>query len=174
MKLEPHKTYIQKNPLFGRKVILIERLFESVWDWNICDVTIVSLDGEIAIERKQRVAASVFEDQGLEEIPTEIFLKIQNLAKVLNAVRSANANISNVSLSAETNEINKSLLPKTKDKTNALLSETKDKINTILIEAKVITEDTYDSAHKKMYLEQYEKYSQQQMARVTDVIDVHK
>lgn len=51
MTLEANKSYIQKNPLFGRKLIHISKLRESVWGWDLCDVMIDRCDRRAQIAK---------------------------------------------------------------------------------------------------------------------------
>ncbi len=152
MILEATKSYIQKNPLFGRKVIYFDRIKESVWDWNLCDATVVTIDNDPGIVRVRSVASSVYEHQGLEEIPVMLFRKIENLTKLYETVA------------------------KVADEQKCIVTrqETLGKIIELLTDNGIIDASTYDSDHMKNYAEFYEQYSRQQMEHVTDVIDVHK
>lgn len=150
--IEAGKSYIQKNPLFGRKVIRFERIRESVWDWSLCDATIVTIDKEPGIVQVKGVASSRFDHQGLTEIPNKVFGKILSLTKLFDAT---------LPLSDAQGQV-------------ALRQETLGKIIMILTENDIIDENTYDDAHLKLYAEEYDRYSMQQMMQVTDVIDVHK
>lgn len=152
MTLETAKAYIQKNPLFGRKVIYFDRIRESIWDWQLCDVTIVTIDRDPEVVVAKSVVSSVYEHQGLEEIPVNVFRKIENLAKLYEAI-------------ARVADDQKSIV---------LRQETLGKIIALLSGHGIIGPATYDSAHMRTYAEFYEQYSRQQMEHVTDVIDVHK
>ena len=152
MLLEAGKAYIQKNPLFGRKVIRMDRLRPSVWDWELCDATVVTLDKEPSVVRLKGVASSIYDHQGLEEIPDVTFRKIEALVKLLDATRNV--------VDAE--------------RASALRQETLGKILALLEDSAIIDPSTYDAAHMRAYALQYDQYSRQQMERVTDVIDVHK
>lgn len=149
--IEAGKSYIQKNPLFGRKVIRFERIRESVWDWSLCDATIVTIDKEPGIVQVKGVASSRFDHQGLIEIPNKVFGKILSLTKLFDATLPLSDAQGQVALRQETG-----------------------KIIMILTENDIIDENTYDDAHLKLYAEEYDRYSMQQMMQVTDVIDVHK
>ena len=85
MILEPHKSYIQKNPLFGRKVIHFDRIRPSVWDWELCDCSIVMIDKDPEMVRLTSVASVVYDHQGLVEIPDKVFRKIEGLVKMYEA-----------------------------------------------------------------------------------------
>lgn len=150
--LEASKSYIQKNPLFGRKVILFERIRESVWDWSLCDATIVTIDQDPGVVRVRGVASSVYEHQGLEEIPVKLFRKIESLAKLYEATTPS----------------------VDEQKSIVLRQETLGKIIELLTAHNIIDTDTYNAEHLTAYAAFYEQYSRQQMEHVTDVIDVHK
>lgn len=152
MILEPHKSYIQKNPLFGRKVIHFDRIRPSVWDWELCDCSVVMIDKEPETVRLTSVASVVYDHQGLEEIPDRVFRKIESLVKMYEAT------------SRVVDE----------QKRSVLRQETLGKIVELLSENGVIQEDTYSAEQMRIYAEQYDRYSRQQMEHVTDVIDVHK
>lgn len=152
MTLEAAKSYIQKNPLFGRKVIYFDRIRESVWDWELCDATIVTIDNDPSVVRVKGVASSVYEYQGLEEIPVKVFRKIENLTKLYESI-------------ARVADTQKQII---------FRQETLGKIIELLSDNEIINERTYDAAHMHAYAEYYERYSRQQMEHVTDVIDVHK
>lgn len=152
MILEPQKSYIQKNPLFGRKVIHFDRIRPSVWDWELCDCSIVMIDKEPETVRLTSVASVVYDHQGLEEIPDRIFRKIESLVKMYEAT------------SRVVDE----------QKRSVLRQETLGKIVELLSENGVIQEDSYSAEQMRIYAEQYDRYSRQQMEHVTDVIDVHK
>ena len=150
--LESNKAYIQKNPLFGRKVILVERIRPSVWDWDLCDISVVTIDKEPLIRHIKSVASSVYDHQGLEEIPQKIFHKIETLVKLLNAT-------------ADIVEEQQFIV---------MRQETLGKIIEILLTNGIIDDTTYSAAQMKVFAKQYDLYSRQQMEHVTDVIDVHK
>lgn len=150
--LESNKAYIQKNPLFGRKVLLVERIRPSVWDWDLCDISVVTIDKEPVIRHIKSVASSVYDHQGLEEIPQKIFHKIETLVKLLNAT---------VDIVEEQQFI-------------VMRQETLGKIIEILLANGIIDDTTYSAAQMKVFAKQYDQYSRQQMEHVTDVIDVHK
>jgi len=150
--MEAGKSYIQKNPLFGRKVILCDNIRESVWDWSLCDVEVVTIDKEPSIVKMKGVASSAYDHQGLTEIPKRLFSKIRNLARMLSATEG---------LVCEQQYV-------------ALRQETLGKIVELLTEEGIIDDSTYDAAHLRLFAEEYDQYSRQQMAQVTDVIDVHK
>lgn len=152
MTLEAAKSYIQKNPLFGRKVIFFDRIRESVWDWELCDATVVTIDKDPSVVRVKGVASSVYEHQGLEEMPVRVFRKIENLAKLYEA----SARVAD------------------EQKCSVFRQETLGKIVELLSDNGIINTMTYDAAHMRAYAEFYERYSRQQMEHVTDVIDVHK
>lgn len=152
MTLEASKSYIQKNPLFGRKVIYFDRIRESVWDWDLCDVTVVAIDKDPGVVHAKGVASSVYEHQGLVEIPTKVFRKVENLTKLYEAM-------------ARVADVQKSIV---------MRQETLGKIIELLTDCGIINPSTYDAAHMRAYAEFYERYSRQQMEHVTDVIDVHK
>lgn len=152
MTLEASKSYIQKNPLFGRKVILFDRIRPSIWDWQLCDVTVVTIDQDPGIAHLRSVASSVYEHQGLEEIPSMVFRKIENLTKLYEAAM------------------------RVVDEQQAIVlrQETLGKIIALLTDSRIIDSSTYDAEHLRAYAEFYEQYTRQQMEHVTDVIDVHK
>lgn len=152
MVLEASKSYIQKNPLFGRKVIFFERIRESVWDWSLCDATVVTIDKDPEVVHVRSVASSVYEHQGLEEIPVKVFRKIEALAKLY----AATTHLADA------------------QKAVVLRQETLGKIIELLTAQGIIDSNTYDSEHLKLYAAFYDQYSRQQMEHVTDVIDVHK
>lgn len=145
MNLEASKSYIQKNPLFGRKLIHINHLRESVWGWDLCDVTIVTIDKEPSVHQLRSVASSIYDHQGLIEIPSQIFHKALALTKLYEATGNP-----------------------------LLAQETLGKIISLLFDAAIIDESTYDAEHLQQYANEYDSYSREQMERVTDVIDVHK
>ncbi len=153
MMLEANKSYIQKNPLFGRKVICFDRIRESIWDWNLCDATVVTIDKEPELVRVKGVASSVYEHQGLEEIPLRVFRKIENLAKLYETMARVTAD---------------------EQQTIAMRQETLGRIIELLTLDGIIDSATYDAEHMRAYATGYEQYSRQQMEHVTDVIDVHK
>lgn len=150
--MEAGETYIQKNPLFGRKVLRFERVRPSVWDWDICDVTVVTLDKEPCIVHLKGVASSVYDHQGLSPIPEALFSKILNMVKLLEVT---------MNVADEQRQI-------------VLRQETLGKIIELLEANGIIDDSTYDNEHLKQFANDYDNYSRQQMARVTDVIDVHK
>lgn len=150
--METGKSYIQRNPLFGRKVLRIESMRESIWGWSLCDVSIVTIDKEPEIVRLRGVASSVYDHQGLAEIEDKVFSKIMSLARMYEV---------SASIADDTQRI-------------ALRQETLGKIVEVLFKSRVIDEDTYGNEALKRFGEEYERYSRQQMERVTDVIDVHK
>lgn len=152
MILEANKSYLQKNPLFGRKVIRMDRVRPSVWDWDLCDVTVVTIDLKPELFRLKSVASSVYDHQGLVEIPDRVFRKVENLAKLLEvSLRVADEQCATV-----------------------VRQETLGKIIELLSDNNLIDETTYDAQHMRAYAEEYDLYSRQQMEHVTDVIDVHK
>lgn len=150
--METGETYIQKNPLFGRKVMRFDRVRPSVWDWDICDVTIVTIDKDPSIVHVKGAASSIYDHQGLCPIPDAIFSKILNMAKLLEVT---------INLADEQRQ-------------TVLRQETLGKIIELLEANGIIDDSTYDSEHLRMFAADYDHYSRQQMARVTDVIDVHK
>lgn len=150
--LKLNSAYIQKNPLFGRKVILVERIRPSVWDWDLCDISVVTIDKEPVIRQIKSVASSIYDHQGLEEIPQKVFHKIETLVKLLNATAG---------IVDEQQFI-------------VMRQETMGKIIEILLANNIIDDTTYNAAQMKTFAEQYDQYSRQQMQHVTDVIDVHK
>lgn len=152
MTLVSGKAYIQKNPLFGRKVIYFERIRESVWDWQLCDVTVVTIDKDPEVVHARSVASSVYEHQGLEEIPVKVFRKIEGLTKLYEAI----AKVAD------------------EQKCIVVRQETLGKIIELLTDVGIIETSTYDAAHMRAYAEFYDRYSRKQMEHVTDVIDVHK
>lgn len=152
MILEANKSYIQKNPLFGRKVIHFDRIRPSVWDWELCDCSIVTIDKDPETVRLTSVASVVYDHQGLEEIPDKIFRKIETLVKLYEATSRA----------------------VDKQKSTVLRQEVLGKIVELLSDNGIIHDDTYNAAQMRVYAEQYDRYSRQQMEHVTDVIDVHK
>ena len=158
MTLEANKSYIQKNPLFGRKLIHINKLRESVWGWDLCNVTLVTIDKEPSVHLLRNVASSIYDHQGLSEIPNQIFNKSQAITKLYEATRNA-------TLSTSTEE-NPAI--------SAQAQETLGKIISLLYDANIIDENTYDAEHLQQYAKEYDCYSREQMERVTDVIDVHK
>lgn len=152
MHLEANKSYIQKNPLFGRKVLRFNRIRPSVWDWDLCDVSIVTIDKEPEIIQMNSVASVVYDNQGLEEIPDIVFRKIETLVKLFEATsRVAD-----------------------EQKSTILRQETLGKIVELLSQNDIINDSTYDATHMMAYAKEYDCYSRQQMEHVTDVIDVHK
>lgn len=152
MILEPHKSYIQKNPLFGRKVIHFDRIRPSVWDWELCDCSIVTIDKDPETVRLTSVASVVYDHQGLEEIPDRVYRKIEGLVKLYEAT------------SRVVDE----------QKRSVLRQEALGKVVELLSDNGIIGEDTYCAERMRVYAEQYDRYSRQQMEHVTDVIDVHK
>lgn len=152
IKLEAGKAYIQKNPLFGRKVIRFDRIRESVWDWELCDATLVTIDKEPSIVHLRNSASSIYDHQGLEEIPERVFRKVENLVKLFEATTRIADD----------------------QQTIVLRQETLGKIVELLTECGIIDESTYDTEHLRRYSEAYDNYSREQMEHVTDVIDVHK
>jgi len=150
--LEAGKAYIQKNPLFGRKVIRFDRIRPSVWDWNLCDATVVTIDHDPEIVQVRSVASSIYDHQGLEEIPDRLFRKVESLVKLLTATMPV----------ADS------------QRATVLRQETLGKIIELLTDHRIIDDTTYDAAHLREYAQAYDHYSRQQMQQVTDVIDVHK
>ena len=147
-----HQSYIQKNPLFGRKVIRFDRIRQSVWDWDLCDVTVITIDKKPSVVHLKSVASSVYDHQGLEEIPVRVFHKIENLTKLFEATHRV----------------------ADEQQQTVMRQETLGKIIELLSANGIIDDTTYDSSHMRTYAEQYDLYSRQQMEHVTDVIDVHK
>ena len=88
MTLEAGKSYIQKNPLFGRKLIRIDSIRESVWDWDLCDLTIVTIDKEPSIVKLKSAASSIYDHQGLIVIPEQVFFKAQSLVRLYKAQKA--------------------------------------------------------------------------------------
>ena len=154
MILQQGKTYIQRNPLFGRKVLRVEHLSESIWGWNLCDLTIVTIDKDPSIVKIKRAASSIYDHQGLVEIPDLVYKKIQTIVKLYLATESASEE--------ETPEI------------ISFRQETLGQIIKILMDSGIIDEETYSDKNLRIFAEQYDNYSREQMTRVTDVIDVHK
>ena len=152
MTLEATKSYIQKNPLFGRKVIRFDRIRPSVWDWELCDATVVTIDHDPGIVHVASVASSVYEHQGLEEIPERVFSKIENLTKLYESI----AHVAD------------------EQQRTVMRQETLGRVIDLLTHDGIIDATTYDAAHMKAYAEFYERNSRQQMEHVTDVMDVHK
>jgi len=152
MQIEEGKSYIQKNPLLGRKVIHVERLRESVWGWNLCDLIAVWLEDAPFVERKQGLASSVYDNQGLEEIPYEIFGKILTLAKLYGSIAGAQG---------------ETIVQPQANETLAKCLE--------LLEGQgIITPDTYSMESIRRYAEEYDRNTHAQMERVASIIDVHK
>ncbi len=152
MPLEEHKAYVQKNPLMGRRVIRVERLRESVWDWDLCDLTVVKLDDAPIVEQWKGLASSAYDHQDLEEIPEGVFAKIVSIARVYAAYCKAAG----------------------QEKVQPQANETLARCLQLLTDNHIIDETTYDEAHLLAYAQQYERQAKEQMERVTDVIDVHK
>lgn len=153
MRLEANRSYIQKNPLFGRKIVFFDRIrVSSVWDWDLCDATVVTIDQDPAVVRVRGVASSVYEHQGLEEIPVKVFRKVEALTKLYEAA----ARVAD------------------EQRCIVMRQETLGKIIELLTAHSIIDDTTYDPAHMRAYAEHYDRYSRQQMEHVTDVIDVHK
>lgn len=152
MQLEAGKAYIQKNPLLRRKVLHVERLRESVWGWNLCDLTLVRLEDVPAIERQHGLASSVYDNQGLEEIPLQVFQKLLSIARLYEAMAKASGQA----------------------KLQPQANETLARCLQLLADEAIIDETTYDAAHLKQFAEEYELMAKAQMERVTGVIDVHK
>lgn len=150
--IQEGKAYIQKNPLFGRKVIRFERIRPSVWDWNLCDATIVTIDKEPDIYRLKSAASSIYDHQGLVEIPVKAFDKILAMVKLLTSMQGIIDQQKGV----------------------VLRQETLGKIIELLINEGIIDDDSYSAAQLKIYSDEYDLYTRQQMEHVTDVIDVHK
>lgn len=152
MTLEAGKSYIQKNPLFGRKLIRIDSIRESVWDWDLCDLTIVTIDKEPSIVKLKSAASSIYDHQGLIVIPEQVFFKAQSLARLYDAAQKATD------------------IPET----IAFGQEILGKIIEVLFDNNIIDESTYEPQQLKKFAEEYDNYSREQMEKVTDVIDVHK
>lgn len=152
MQIEAGKSYIQKNPLLGRKVIYVDRIRESVWGWNLCDLTAVWLDNSPFIEQKRGLASSVYDNQGLQEIPETVFRKILAIAKLYEATAKA------LRQEIVQPQANESLA----------------KCLFLLEENGIIDETTYDAIHLQQFALEYEQLSKLQMEQVTDIIDVHK
>ena len=152
MTLQEDKAYIQKNPLFGRKILRFERIRESIWDWNLCDVCIVTIDKEPGIHHLKGAASSIYDHQGLEEISTKVFYKIHALVKLVSAMQSV----------------------VDEQKAIAMRQETMGQIIELLTQEGIIDDDSYSPDQLRRYSEEYDRYSRQQMEHVTDVIDVHK
>ena len=152
MTLQQGKAYIQKNPLFGRKVVRFDRIRESVWDWNLCDVTIVTIDKSPSTVQLRGAASSIYDHQGLEEIPVRTFDKIYNLVRLLDSMEQV-------------------VDPQ---RAVVLRQETLGRIIELLSTEGIIDDDTYSPDQLRRFSEQYDQYSRQQMEKVTDVIDVHK
>lgn len=150
--MDTGETYIQKNPLFGRKVLRFDRVRPSVWDWDICDVTIVTIDKEPSIVHVKGAASSIYDHQGLCPIPDSLFSKILNMAKLLEVT---------MNVADEQRQI-------------VLRQETLGKILELLEAYGIIDDTTYDPEHLRAFANDYDHYSRQQMEHVTDVIDVHK
>jgi len=152
MAIEEGKSYIQKNPLFGRKVIRFERIRESVWDWNLCDATVVTIDKEPSIHRLKGAASSIYDHQGLEEITGKIFDKIHAMVKLMLAIQQ----------------------PVDEPKAIQIRQETLGRIIELLTDNGIIDDETYSAEQLRKFSEEYDRYSRLQMEQVTDVIDVHK
>lgn len=153
MTLEAGKSYIQKNPLFGRKLIRIDSMRDSVWDWELCDLTIVTIDKDPSIVKLKSAASSIYDHQGLLVIPEHVFYKAQSLAILYEAAKKATDNT---------------------PETIAFGQEILGKIIEVLFENNIIDESTYEPQQLKLFAEEYDNYSREQMEKVTDVIDVHK
>lgn len=152
MQIEAGKSYIQKNPLLGRKVLHVERLRESVWDWNLCDLTAVWLDDAPFVERKQGLASTVYDNQGLEEIPTIVFEKILNLAKLYQAIAKA-----------EGQEI-----------AQPHANETLARCFELLEQHGIISPANYTPEALQQYAQDYDTFTRSKLQQVADTIDVHK
>lgn len=152
MTLEEHKSYIQKNPLMGRRVIHVERLRPSVWDWDLCDLTVVKLEDTPSTEEWKSLASSVYQHQELQEIPNDIFSKLRTMVRHYEAICKAAGT----------------------DKKQPEANETLARCLQLLAENNIIDETTYDQEHLLFYAQQYEAQAKAQMQQVTDVIDVHK
>lgn len=150
--IEAGKCYIQKNPLLGRKVLRVDRLRESVWDWNLCDLTAVWLTDAPCIECKKNLASSVYDNQGLIEIPELVFTKILSLARLYEAVAKAEG----------------------MDVVQPQANEAMARCFELLAQHGIIDDTTYDAEHLQLFALDYERYTRAQMHQVTDVIDVHK
>ena len=152
MTLQEGKAYIQKNPLFGRKVVRFDRIRPSVWDWDLCDATIVTIDKEPSTVHLRGAASSIYDHQGLEEIPVRTFDKIHNMVRLLDSMTQV-------------------IDPQ---RAVVLRQETLGRIIELLSQEGIIDDDTYSPAQLRLFSEQYDQYSRLQMEIVTDVIDVHK
>lgn len=152
MILQSDKAYIQLNPLFGRKVLLIDRLRPSVWDWDLLDLTVVTIDRDPTIVHPKGIASVVYDHQGLQEIPVRMFRKVEGLVKLYEA-------------SARVLD---------DQACSVLRQETLGKVVALLTDHGILTDATYSPAQMQAFAAQYDQYSRQQMQHVTDVIDVHK
>ena len=152
MTLEESKAYIQRNPLFGRKVIRFDRIRPSVWEWNLCDATLVTIDKEPCIHHQKSAASCIYDHQGLIEIPVKVFDKIHSLVKLQHSMQAV------------------------VDDQHAIVirQETLGRILQLLSDEGIIDDDTYSPDQLRRFTEEYDRYSRQQMEQVTDVIDVHK
>ena len=152
MLIEADTCYIQKNPLIGRKVIYVERLRESVWGWNLCDLTVIKLEKVPELLRYKGMASSAYDDQGLEVIPKPVFMKLQAMVRLYEATAQARGE---AHPQPETNETMARCLQ-------------------LLEDVGIIDATTYDAEHLRLYAEQYERWAKEQMERVAGVMDVHK
>lgn len=91
MDIEVGQCYCQRNPLWGRNVIKVNReLQSSVLDFERYDVTLIKTADTLELHEHQVLPATVFAHTSYEPIPEELFLKLFAMARLARAASQAN------------------------------------------------------------------------------------
>ena len=90
MDIKPGKCYGQRNPLWGRGVIKVNRqVRSSVLDFERYDVTAVYTTAGIELVEHNIQPATIYTETGYEEVSEELFLKLRAMARMTAASAKA-------------------------------------------------------------------------------------
>lgn len=146
MEIEVGQCYCQRNPLWGRNVIRVNReLQSSVLDFERFDVTIIKTSEGLELIEHQTLPLTIFANTGYESVPEELFLKLLAMARLSRAASQANS----TSLERDQKE--------------------HQQVESLLREYGII-----DDTSPEIFAQQYAQGMKNLLDGVYDVVDVHK
>ena len=146
MEIEVGQCYCQRNPLWGRNVIRVNReLQSSVLDFERFDVTIIKTSEGLELIEHQTLPLTIFANTGYESVPEELFLKLLAMARLSRAASQANS----TSLERDQKE--------------------HQQVESLLREYGII-----DDTSPEVFAQQYAQGMKNLLDGVYDVVDVHK
>ena len=146
MEIEVGQCYCQRNPLWGRNVIRVNReLQSSVLDFERFDVTIIKTSEGLELIEHQTLPLTIFANTGYESVPEELFLKLLAMARLSRAASQANS----TSLERDQKE--------------------HQQVESLLREYGII-----DDTSPEVFAQQYAQGMMNLLDGVYDVVDVHK